>query len=52
MDVLGRNSATTVVVIDEADTDNWGIWRLPVSCYLPHVLAKKIDTCVHKNVQK
>jgi len=23
--VLGRNSATTIVVIDEVDTDNWGI---------------------------
>ena len=25
VDVLGKNSATTVVVIDEVDTDNWGI---------------------------
>lgn len=24
-DVLGKNPATTVVVIDEVDTDNWGI---------------------------
>lgn len=24
-DVLGKNPATTVVVIDEIDTDNWGI---------------------------
>ncbi len=24
-DVLGRNPATTVVVIDEVETDNWGI---------------------------
>ena len=24
-DVLGENPATTVVVIDEVDTDNWGI---------------------------
>jgi 4-oxalocrotonate tautomerase len=23
--VLGKNPATTVVVIDEIDTDNWGI---------------------------
>ena len=23
-DVLGKNPATTVVVIDEVDTDNWG----------------------------
>ena len=24
-DVLGKNPQTTVVVIDEVDTDNWGI---------------------------
>jgi 4-oxalocrotonate tautomerase len=24
-DVLGKNPATTVVTIDEVDTDNWGI---------------------------
>lgn len=26
-DVLGKNPQTTVVVIDEVDTDNWGIAR-------------------------
>lgn len=25
VDVLGKNSATTVVTIDELDTDSWGI---------------------------
>ncbi len=25
VDVLGKNPATTVVVVDEVDTDNWGI---------------------------
>ncbi|MCM8857984.1 MAG: 4-oxalocrotonate tautomerase family protein [Candidatus Thiodiazotropha sp.] len=25
VDVLGKNPATTSVVIDEVDTDNWGI---------------------------
>ena len=25
VDVLGKNPATTVIVIDEVDTDNWGI---------------------------
>jgi len=25
VDVLGKNPATTVVVIEEVDTDNWGI---------------------------
>jgi 4-oxalocrotonate tautomerase len=30
-DVLGKNPATTVVVIDEVDTDNWGIGGEPVT---------------------
>ena len=25
VDVLGKNPKTTVVVIDEVDTDNWGV---------------------------
>lgn len=25
VDVLGKNPETTVIVIDEVDTDNWGI---------------------------
>ena len=25
VDVLGKNPATTIVTIDEVDTDNWGI---------------------------
>ena len=25
VDVLGKNPATTVIVIDEVNTDNWGI---------------------------
>ena len=29
--VLGKNKATTVVVIDEVDTDNWGIGGIPVT---------------------
>lgn len=31
VDVLGKNSATTVVVIDEVETDNWGIGGQQVS---------------------
>ena len=30
-DVLGKNPATAVVVIDEVDTDNWGIGGETVS---------------------
>jgi 4-oxalocrotonate tautomerase len=30
-DVLHKNRATTVVVIDEVDTDNWGIGGIPVT---------------------
>ena len=29
--VLGKNKATTVVVIDEVETDNWGIGGVPVT---------------------
>lgn len=29
--VLNKNPATTVVVIDEVDTDNWGIGGIPVT---------------------
>lgn len=29
--VLGKNSKTTVVVIDEVETDNWGIGGEPVT---------------------
>ncbi len=31
VDVLGKNPATTTVVIDEVDTDNWGIGGEAVS---------------------
>lgn len=30
-DVLGKNRATTFVIIDEVDTDNWGIAGTPVT---------------------
>ncbi len=30
-DVLGKNPRTTCVVIDEVDTDNWGIAGVPVT---------------------
>lgn len=31
--VLGKDPATTHVVIDEVDLDNWGVGGLPVSEY-------------------
>jgi len=31
--VLDKSPATTVVVIDEVDMDNWGIAGLPVEAY-------------------
>ena len=30
-DVLGKNTKTTVVTIDEVDMDNWGIGGVPVT---------------------
>ena len=32
-DILNKNPATTVVVIDEVEMDNWGIGGLPVEGY-------------------
>lgn len=34
--VLGKNSATTVVVIDEVEKENWGIGGVPVEEYRKH----------------
>ncbi|VFS49600.1 Probable tautomerase HP_0924 [Budvicia aquatica] len=31
VDVLNKNPATTFVVIDEVETDNWGIGGVPVT---------------------
>ncbi len=31
VDVLGKNPATTVVVIDEVEMDNWGLGGMPVA---------------------
>ena len=31
VDTMGKNPATTVVVIDEVDTDNWGVGGRPVT---------------------
>ncbi len=33
VNVLGKSPATTVVVIDEVDMENWGIGGLPVEEY-------------------
>lgn len=31
VDVLNKNPDTTIVVIDEVETDNWGIGGVPVT---------------------
>lgn len=31
VDVLDKNPATTVVVVDEVDTDNWGVGGIVVT---------------------
>lgn len=35
-DILGKNPATTVVVIDEVQTDNWGIGGETVTARRKH----------------
>lgn len=37
-DVLGKNPATTVVVIDEVPLESWGIGGLPVTEYRKQAL--------------
>jgi len=31
VDILNKNPKTTIVVIEEVDTDNWGIGGIPVT---------------------
>ena len=38
--VLGKSPATTVVVIDEVDMENWGIGGLPVEDYRKRLAAQ------------
>jgi len=39
--VLDKNPATTVVVIDEVDMENWGIGGLPVEDYRKQAAATR-----------
>jgi 4-oxalocrotonate tautomerase len=36
VDVLGKNPTTTIVVIDEIDTDDWGVGGEPVTLRRKH----------------
>ncbi len=36
VDVLDKSPATTFVVIDEVDMENWGVGGLPVEAYRAH----------------
>jgi 4-oxalocrotonate tautomerase len=39
--VLNKNPATTVVVIDEVEMEDWGIGGLPVTEYRKQAAARK-----------
>lgn len=39
VEVLDKNPATTVVVIDEVDMENWGIGGMPVADYRKQAAA-------------
>ena len=39
--VLNKNPATTVVVIDEVATEDWGIGCMPVTDYRKQAAARK-----------
>ncbi|MEZ5668739.1 MAG: 4-oxalocrotonate tautomerase family protein [Alphaproteobacteria bacterium] len=41
VDVLGKNPATTVVVIDEVAMEDWGIAGLPVEDYRRRAAADR-----------
>lgn len=43
VDVLNKNPATTVVVIDEVEMENWGIGGMPVSEFRKVVKQDKTD---------
>jgi 4-oxalocrotonate tautomerase len=40
VDVLGKSPATTFVVIDEVDMENWGVGGLPVEEYRDQVTPR------------
>ncbi len=40
-DVLGKNPATTVVTIDEVETENWGIGGITVTELRKQIPVKK-----------
>lgn len=46
VDVLGKNPATTVVVIDEVNTDNWGIGFDQVTKLREQERASSVETRV------
>lgn len=41
VDVLGKNRATTFVIIDEVDTDNWGMGGEPVTAIRQRAASAK-----------
>lgn len=41
VDVLGKNRATTFVIIDEVETDNWGVGGEPVTAIRRRAAGEK-----------
>ena len=41
VETLGKNRATTFVIIDEVDTDNWGMGGEPVTAIRQRAAAKR-----------
>lgn len=42
VDVLGKSPATTFVVIDEVETENWGVGGLPVEEYRRRAIGRGV----------
>jgi 4-oxalocrotonate tautomerase len=47
VDVLGQSPATTFVVIDEVDVENWGVGGLPVEEYRHQVTPREAAGARH-----
>lgn len=39
--VLGKSPATTFIVIDEVELEDWGVGGLPVEAYRKHLAEEK-----------
>ncbi len=51
VDVLDKTPATTVVVIDEVEMENWGIGGLPVEAFRKQAATSRPSTDVRQEIR-